>query len=171
MAASKQTEVRYEVGDTPPAMLVLGLGLQLVALTIIPALLVTVSVFRAGGAEDFLSWGVFATMLTAGGCTILQTLRTGRIGAGYILVNGSSAIFIAICATALAEGGPAMLATLVVVSGIVQVALSWRLSLIRRLMSPTVTGTVLMLMPVTVMPILVVKRAKLTPINRTKTTS
>lgn len=154
MAADVQTEIRYEVGDTPPATVVFGLGLQFVALTIIPALLVTMSAFRAGGAEEFLSWGVFATMLTAGVCTILQTIRTGRIGAGYILVNGSSAIFIAISATALAEGGLAMLATLVVVSGIVQVALSWRLSLIRRILTPTVTGTVLMLMPVSVMPIL-----------------
>lgn len=154
MTGSPRTEIRYEVGDTPPAIIACGLGLQFVALTIIPALLVTMSVFRAGGAEEFLSWGVFATMLTAGLCTILQTLRTGRVGAGYILVNGSSAIFIAVCATALAEGGPAMLATLVVLAGILQVVLSWRLSLIRRLITPTVTGTVLMLMPVSVSPIL-----------------
>ena len=47
-----------------------------------------------------------------------------------------------------------MLATLVAVSGVVLIALSARLSLLRRVLTPTVTGTVIMLLPVTVMPIL-----------------
>ena len=88
---------------------------------------------------------MFASLLTAGVSTGLQALRTGRIGAGYVLVSGP---------TVLAEGGPALLATLVVVSGLVQVVFMWQLSRIRRLLTPTVTGTVVMLMPVTVMPIL-----------------
>ena len=61
--------------------------------------------------------------------------------------------FIAICVTAIAAGGPAMLATLVVISSLFQFALSWRLSLLRRILTPTVAGTVIMLIPVTVMPI------------------
>ena len=44
-----------------------------------------------------------------------------------------------------------MLATLVVVSSVVPLALSARLSLLRRILTPTVTGTVIMLIPVTVM--------------------
>ena len=93
-------------------------------------------------------------MAVSGVSTILQAVRVGRIGAGYVLVMGTSGAFIAICVTAIAEGGPAMLATLVVISSLFQFALSARLSLFRRILTPAVAGTVIMLIPVTVMPII-----------------
>ncbi len=46
-----------------------------------------------------------------------------------------------------------MLATLVILSSFFQFALSARLSLFRRILTPAVAGTVIMLVPVTVMPI------------------
>ena len=70
------------------------------------------------------------------------------------MTHVSSAIFIAVCVEALLQGGPGLLATLVVVSTIAQGALSARLSLLHRVLTPIVTGTVIMLLPVTVMPIL-----------------
>ena len=84
---------------------------------------------------------------------MLQAARIGRIGAGHILMMGASGAFVAVCVTALVEGGPAMLATLIVVSSLAQFALSAHLSLLRRIITPTVVGTVIMLSPVTVMPI------------------
>ena len=93
-------------------------------------------------------------MAVSGVSTILQAVRVGRIGAGYVLVMGTSGAFIAICVTAIAEGGPAMLATLVVISSLFQFVLSTRLSLFRRILTPAVAGTVIMLIPVTVMPII-----------------
>ena len=154
MASTAQTGVRYEAGDALPAPLAFSQGLQHVALQVSIVVLVTVIVFRAGGAENYLSWGVFASLLTTGISTGLQALRLGRVGAGYILASGPSAISIAVGSTALAAGGPALLATLVVVAGLVQLVFMWQLSHIRQLLTPTVTGTVIMLMPVTVMPIL-----------------
>ena len=67
---------------------------------------------------------------------------------------GTSGAFIAICVTAIAEGGPALLATLIIISSLFQFALSTRLSLFRRILTPAVAGTVIMLIPVTVMPII-----------------
>ena len=46
-----------------------------------------------------------------------------------------------------------MLATLIIISSLFQFALSTRLSLFRRILTPTVVGTVIMLIAVTVMPI------------------
>ena len=65
---------------------------------------------------------------------------------------GASGAFIAVCITAVSEGGPALLATLVVISSFVPFVLSVRLSLFQRVLTPTVSGTVIMLIPVTVMP-------------------
>ena len=154
MNPGARSAIRYEADEKPPVRLAFGLGLQLAVLSINSVVLVAAIVFRAGGAEESLFWGVFATVLACGAATALQALRLGRVGAGYVVLTGTSSTFIAVCVTALAEGGPAMLATLVVVSSLVQIALSTRLSLLRRVLTPTVTGTVIMLLPVTVMPIL-----------------
>ena len=146
--------VRYQPDESPPMALAFALGLQLAVLTIAGIVLTPVIVIRAaGGDEMFLSWAVFAAVAVSGVTTVLQAVRVGRVGAGYVLMMGTSGAFIAVCVTAIAEGGPAMLATLVVISSLFQFALSARLSLLRRILTPTVAGTVIMLIAVTVMPI------------------
>ena len=152
---SDRTSVRYQPDDKPPGPLAFGLGLQLAILTVAGVVLTPAIVIRAaGGSEGFLSWAVFAAVAVSGITTVVQAVRVGRVGAGYVLMMGTSGAFIAVCITAIAEGGPAMLATLVVISSLFQFALSTRLSLLRQILTPTVAGTVIMLIPVTVMPIL-----------------
>ncbi len=150
-----ESGVRYEPSDKPPTLLVAGLGLQLAILTISGIILTPVIVIKAaGGSETYMLWAVFASVVISGVSTILQAVRIGRIGAGYVLLMGTSGAFIAICITAIAQGGPAMLATLVIISSLFQFALARRLSLFRRIITPTVAGTVIMLISVTVMPII-----------------
>ncbi len=152
---SDRTSVHYQPDDKPPGPLAFGLGLQLAILTVAGVVLTPAIVIRAaGGSEGFLSWAVFAAVGVSGITTVVQAIRVGRVGAGYVLMMGTSGAFIAVCITAIAEGGPAMLATLVVISSLFQFALSTRLSLLRQILTPTVAGTVIMLIPVTVMPIL-----------------
>ncbi len=147
--------VRYQPDESPPAGLALGLGFQLAAITVAGLVLTPAIVVRAaGGGESLVSWAVFAAVLVAGATTVLQAVRIGRFGAGYVLMMGTSGAFIAVSITAIAEGGPAMLATLVVISSLFQFMLATRLSLLRQILTPTVAGTVLMLIPVTVMPII-----------------
>jgi NCS2 family nucleobase:cation symporter-2/xanthine permease XanP len=150
-----QSRVRYEPHDRPPALLAAGLGLQLTILTISGIVITPLIVIQAaGGPEAYMMWAVFGSVVVSGISTIFQAVRVGRIGAGYVLLMGTSGAFIAICITAIAEGGPAMLATLVIISSLFQFALARRLSLFRRVLTPTVAGTVIMLIPVTVMPII-----------------
>ena len=146
--------LRYQASDPIARPLALGLGLQLAVLTLNSAVLLPTIVFRAADAERFLLWAVFAGMLACGVVTIVQAVRLGRFGAGYLMLHGASSPFIAVCVAALLQGGPTMLATLVLVSGLAQAAFSERLALLHRLLTPAVTGTVIMLLPVTVMPIL-----------------
>ncbi len=150
-----QSRVRYEPDDRPPVLLAAGLGLQLTVLTISGIVITPLIVIQAaGGSEAYMMWAVFGSVVVSGISTIFQAVRVGRIGAGYVLLMGTSGAFIAICITAIAEGGPAMLATLVIISSLFQFALARRLSLFRRVLTPTVAGTVIMLIPVTVMPII-----------------
>lgn len=144
----------YEPDDRIPKTLALGLGIQLAALAINGVVLLPTIVFRAGDAEELISWAVFASVLACGISAILQSMRVGQIGSGYALTHVSSAIFIAVCAEALLRGGAGLLATLVVITALAQVVLSMRLSLLRRILTPAITGTMIMLLPVTVMPVL-----------------
>ena len=99
-----RTGIRYQPDETPPVALAFGLGLQLAVLTIAGIVLTPAIVIRAaGGTEDFLSWAVFAAILVSGVTTILQVVRFGRIGAGYVLLMGTSGAFIAVCVAAIAE--------------------------------------------------------------------
>ncbi|MCY3554494.1 MAG: hypothetical protein OXH56_04140 [Gemmatimonadetes bacterium] len=152
--SARQSSVRYEADERPPLLLTIGLGLQIALLTIGGVVLTVAIVSRAGGAsESFLTWGVFAAAAISGTTTIIQAIRVGRIGAGYVLMMGTSGSFIAVCIGALAQGGPALMATLIIISSLFQFLLSARLSLLRRILTPAVSGTVIMLISVTVMPI------------------
>ena len=149
------SRVRYEPNDRPPALLAAGLGLQLTILTISGIVITPLIVIQAaGGSEAYMMWAIFGAVVVSGISTILQAVRVGRIGAGYVLLMGTSGAFIAVCITAMVEGGPALLATLVIISALFQFGLARRLSLFRRVLTPTVAGTVIMLIPVTVMPII-----------------
>ncbi len=152
--AAGSAGLRYQADERPPDALALGLGLQLALITVAVPILIPTAVMRAGGAtESHLAWAVFAAVAISGFTTVLQAVRFGRIGSGHVLVMGSSAAFIGVSITAVAKGGPALLATLVVAAALLQLLLSSRLALFRRILTPTVSGTVIMLVPVTVAPI------------------
>ncbi|MYD84782.1 MAG: xanthine/uracil/vitamin C permease, partial [Acidobacteria bacterium] len=155
ITAAGVRDVRYEPEEQPPPALALGLGFQFAMLTVAGIVLTPAIVVRAaGGSEDFLSWAAFAALAISGVTTVLQAVRVGRIGSGHVLLMGTSAAFIAVCVTALIDGGPGLLATLVALSALFQFGLSTQLSLLRRVLTPTVCGTVIMLIPVTLMPIM-----------------
>jgi len=146
--------VRYEPDQHPPHGLALGLALQLMMLELGEIILIPVVVVTAaGGGDAYLAWAAFAALAISGITTMLQARRVGRVGSGYILLMVTSGAFIAVCVTALTEGGPPLLMALLVVSSLFQFALSARLSLLRRIITPTVAGTVMMLIAVTIMPV------------------
>ena len=150
-----ESSVRYQPDERPPGALAFGLGLQMAILQIAGIVLTPAIVIRAAGlSEPYLSWAVFAALVVSGLSTILQANPVGRFGAGHVLLMGTSGAFIAISVAALREGGPALLAVLVLVSSLFQFGLAFRLTWLRRVITPTVAGIVIMLIAATVMPIL-----------------
>ena len=146
--------IRYEPDEHPPVLLTLGAGFQAALLTLGGIVLGVVIVFRiAEQPANYIAWGVFAALLISGTTTILQSGRLWRIGAGHILMMGTSGAFFAVCVAALIQGGPALMASLVVMSALFQFALAARLSVLRSIFTPVVSGTVIMLIAATIMPI------------------
>ena len=149
----QRESVRYQPDESPAAPIAIGLGLQFAILIIARIVVVPVVVVRAAGGSDAdLSWMLFAAIAICGLTTTMQALRIGRFGSGYVAVMGTSLAVVGVGVTAVAEGGLSLLATLVLIASVVPLALSFRLTLFRKILSPTVSGTVIMLIPATLMP-------------------
>ena len=116
-------------------------------------MIVAITALAAGQDEEYLTWSVFATLIIVGAVTALQASRIGRLGAGHVIITVVTPNFIAISVLALAAGGPAMLASLIVLSSLFFLAMAAWLPLLRRIITPTVSGTVLMLIATMVLPI------------------
>ncbi|MDE2898613.1 MAG: xanthine/uracil/vitamin C permease, partial [Chloroflexota bacterium] len=138
--------IRYEPDEQPPAPLAIGAGFQAALIMLAPVVLGVVIVLQiAGQPPEYTAWAVFAALLVSGISTMMQAVRVGRIGSGHILFMGTSGAFIAVCIGALSVGGPATMASLIVISSLIQFLLASRLALLRRIFTPAVTGTVIML--------------------------
>ena len=154
MAATQvNPHVRYEPEETAPNHVTVGLGVQAGLITLPAIVIGVVIVVKAGGGSDsYLAWAAFAVLLVSGFTTLIQAVRVGRIGSGHILIMGTSGAFFAVCIAALLEAGPATMASLVIVSSLFQFLLAAQLSLLRRIFTPVVAGSVIMLITATVMP-------------------
>ena len=146
--------IRYEPDERCPPFVSATVGLQGMVLILTTSLLyVAVIAVGAGQGDAYLAWAAFAALAINGAGTALQAARVGRLGTGHVLTTGTATPFIAISITALSEGGPAMLASLVVASSLLQFALAAWAPLLRRIITPLVSGTVLMLVSATVVPV------------------
>ena len=146
--------IRYEPEEACPPSVALTVGFQGAVLVLAPTVLNVVIAFRASGLDDtWLTWGVFAAMLICAVMSALQAFQFHRFGAGHIVLTWPAAMFIAIMVSAVTAGGPETFASLLVICSLIQVALAWWLPTLRRIVTPVVSGTVTMLIAISVLPI------------------
>ncbi len=144
----------YEVDDNPPLSVSLTLAGQTIALILAGITLTPIIALSAAGLVDtWGNWVVFAALAISGLTTILQARPIGNFGAGYVLFMGTSGAFLAVSIAALDAGGLPLLGSLVLASALVQFVFAAKLSWFRAVVNPTVGGTVVCLIAVTVMPI------------------
>ena len=128
----------------------MGFGAQFSLIASATLLVTPVIVAKQSGRdESYLVWMVFASLLVVGLSTLLQVRRIGPLGAGAVLPMFTAAFSIPFCITAVVDGGPATLTTLVLVSALVQIIVSKWLFILRRIVTPTVGGTVMMILSIT----------------------
>jgi NCS2 family nucleobase:cation symporter-2/xanthine permease XanP len=114
---------------------------------------VAIAIRASGLDESHLAWSVFAAMVICAGITALQSKQLWRFGAGHIVLSWPAAMFIAITVMTISEAGLGTFASLMIACSLVQIAIAWWLPTLRRIVTPTVLGTVIMLIAVSVMPI------------------
>ena len=148
------TQVRYGPSDACSIFIAAGVGLQGVALALPPTVLIVAVSVRAAGQDDaYLTWAIFAALIINAVIIGLHATRTPYLGSGHIVISAPTVQFAAASVAALSEGGPATLASLLAVSSIAQFAMAVWLPALRRLLTPVVSGTVLMLVAVSLLPV------------------
>lgn len=149
-ATPESRHPRYEADENPPLLTSIGLGLQFSLIASATLLVTPVIVAQASGRGDaYLDWMVFASLVVVGLSTMLQVRRLGIVGAGAVLPMFTAAFSIPFCITAVVDGGPGTLTTLMLVSAVLQVVISRWLFILRRIVTPTVGGIVMMILSIT----------------------
>ncbi len=153
-AANNDQPIRLEPEEACSPSTALVVGFQGAALVLAPTVLNVAIAVRSAGLDDiYLTWSVFAALLISAAITALQAFQFWRFGAGHIVLTCPAALFIGIMVATVTSAGPATFASLVVVCCAIQVALARWLPTLRRIFTPVVTGTVTMLIAVSVLPI------------------
>ena len=149
-----EPQIRFEPDEPCPPFVALIVGLQGAVIVLAPTvLIIALSLSASGLADSYLTWGVFAGLLINAAITALQAFRIGRFGGGHVGIAGPTAQFIGITVVAVSEAGPHTLASLLIVCSVIQVAMAWWLPTLRRVLTPVVSGTVMILISVTVLPL------------------
>ena len=150
MVTAASQNPRYEPHENPPLLPTIGFGLQFAVLASTTLLVTPVIVAQESGrGHPYLIWMVFASLLVVGLSTLLQVRRLGPVGAGSMAPMFTAAFSIPFCITAVVDGGPATLTTLVLVTAAVQLIVSRWLFILRRIVTPTVGGIVMMILSIT----------------------
>ncbi len=150
----RNEQIRIEPDEPTPVPVAAIAGFQGVLLVLTPMVTaITTTAFVAGQSPEYLTWAAFAAFLICGCTTALQAGRVWRFGTGHVLLTAASVSLVVVGVPALEAGGPGLLSALVVCGALAQFGLATWLPLVRRIITPVVTGTALMLLAATVIPI------------------
>jgi xanthine permease XanP len=135
----RPSNLLYDVDETPPLLVRLGVSLQHVFLLSVGWLYVVVIVNSIGGTEAQAESIIRISMIAGGLATILQSTR-GVLGSGYFCPLTSSLIFLPPSILAVQTGGYTLLFGMVATAGILLSLMSRVLGRVRVLFPPEVTG-------------------------------
>ncbi len=165
--------LRYDADENPPLLSSIGYGVQFSLIASATLLVTPVIVAQATGQDpSYLTWMVFASLLVIGVSTIMQARAIGPVGARAFAPMFTAAFSIPFCIAAVQDGGPILLSSLVLVTAAIQLVIAKWLFLLRRIVTPIVGGTVMMILSITLASVVfdLLDRASLeNPIGATST--
>jgi xanthine permease len=146
--------VEYGIEDDPPAREAIPLGIQhLLAMFLSTVALPLVIAGAIGLGSADTTFIVQMALLVAGVATIVQAYPVGPVGARLPIVMGTSAIFVAPLIDIGSTFGLAAIFGAVLVAAPVEVLIGHFFDDVRGLFPPLVTGIVVMLVGLTLIPI------------------
>ena len=153
--ARKPSNLIYGVNERPPAITNLLMGFQHIFILSIAFIFPVVIINEIGGTPEDAENLICMAMLATGFATILQSVSRGPIGSGYLcpMVNGPA--FVPASLLAGKAGGLPLIFGMTVAAGIFEALFSRVVGKMRKFFPPEVTGTVILMVGVEVIPIAV----------------
>ncbi|PKL69451.1 MAG: xanthine permease [Methanomicrobiales archaeon HGW-Methanomicrobiales-1] len=145
-------DLEFGADDKPPLTTMFLLGLQHTGIVatafVFPILVARAAGLEAGAAAFFVSM----SMLANGISTIFQAIKHPEFGSGYLIPRVAGPNYVSASILALQSGGLSLLCGMTACSGVLQVVLSRVVQRLRVLFPVEVTGLVIMMLGVTVVP-------------------
>lgn len=146
--------IKYGIDDKPSLIEAIPLGLQhLLAMFLSTVALPLVIAGAIGLDQGETAFIVQMALLVAGIATIVQVYSIGPVGAKLPIVMGTSAIFVAPLIDIGATFGIAAIFGAIIVAAPVEVVIGYFYDDLERLFPPLVTGIVVMLVGLTLIPV------------------
>ncbi|MEM7147081.1 MAG: solute carrier family 23 protein [Verrucomicrobiota bacterium] len=133
----------YGVDDKPPWPVVIGLGLQHVAVMCPYLVLVAVVASKSGIDHAEIASVMGLSMIAMAIMTILQSLKKGPVGSGYLCPPVVSAIYLSAALIAADRGGIALVCGMLIFAGLVETAFGFIGTKLRKLFPPVVSGIII----------------------------
>lgn len=149
----KPPELIYGVNEVPPVGVCLLLAGQHAFLAILSLAYPILIVLEAGGDRMMAAAAVSMTLIAMATGTVLQTLASSRVGATLFAPYVASGIYIAPALQAARTGGIGLVMTMTILSGLLSIGLSRFLRRYRWLFPPEVSGVVVMMVGLSIVPV------------------
>lgn len=155
--ARRPANLIYSRDEMPPIPTALLLGIEHIFILSISFIFPVVIVSEIGGTPEDAQNLICMAMIATGLTTILQSINKGPVGSGYLcpLVNGPA--FIPASLLAGKAGGLALIFGMTAAGGMFEGLFSLVVAKLRRFFPPEVTGTIVLMVGIEVIPIAIPK--------------
>jgi NCS2 family nucleobase:cation symporter-2 len=151
--ADKPVGLIYGVDDKPPWFVTLLLALQHIFLMSSTLVLPVVLVSEIGGGLDQVRAVVGLTMIACGMGTILQAMRWGGIGSGFLCPNLCGPNFFAASIQSAWLGGLPLMRGMTIAAGLVEMVFARLIHRLEFLFPPAITGMVVLMVSIGLVPL------------------
>jgi xanthine permease XanP len=137
-------ELTYALDERPPWIHLVGLGLQHVAVMCPFLVMVALVVEAAKLPHEAARSSIGLAMIAVAFMTVLQSLRLGAVGSGYLCPPVVSAIYLPSSLAVASSFGVAGVLGMTIFAGICETAVASLVNWTRKLFPPAVSGVVIM---------------------------
>jgi NCS2 family nucleobase:cation symporter-2 len=141
----KPHNLSYGVDDTPPLRLTALTGLQHVGLMAVYLVYPALVAKAAGSSPEVAASFVSATLVALALGTLLQAVRFGPVGSGFLCQPVSSVVYFVPSLIAVRHGGLGAVVVMTMITGVLEIGLARMLRRLRPVFTAEIAGLVVLL--------------------------
>lgn len=153
--AKKPANLLYGVDDKPPVKICVILAIQHIFFLTSGLIVIAIVLGQTGCPPHIIESVISMSMIAGGVATMLQALNRGPVGSGYLCTEGTDPSFLSVSVLAGVTGGLSLIFGMTIVSGVIECLLSRIMHRLRVIFPPDVTGVVLTMVGLNIVPIMI----------------